>query len=277
MRIRWCALVLAGSLVGGAARATSGFTVDANTGGSVVQGIDLDSLHDEFQQDAAADSFPAAASTQRAQGSAGVGLGTAHGQATAAFGLLTAAADASSEEDPNVHPDAQASAVASDEIFDTLHVESGSLGVGAVVHFHVDLEVGEDFSPPAQDPGGHFHAEAVAKLDADSSVGDIHLISDNFDPAGAVTSGDLDAAVGDAVTLVYRVVANTQVFPGGSKQAVQASVSGRPQFTLLAPADVTLAADSGHDYAQLAPEARADESALAAFGALFVARRARRS
>jgi len=272
MRNRWCVTVVC-LLAAGAAHAT-GFSIDANVGCVVAQGLGINSLQDTCQMDSGADSFPAAELPMKAQGSASAGAGDAKAAAHAVFGSLSASADAACGEDPDVYPDASASGRGDAEVFDTLHVGSATLANGTHVTFHVDFNVASNYSAPAQDPLGFFYASAFASFDANSSVGNLHLESNSIDPASDVTSGDFDAPVGGDVILDYRVTAHPFVAAKGSVGGAQAGISARPQITLVSNADVTLTADSQHDYAQLAPEPAALDGGLAAAAALvFVARR----
>jgi hypothetical protein len=275
MRNRWRSwLVSACLLTAGSAHAT-GFSIDANVGCEVAQGLGINSLQDTCQEDSGADSFPAAAAPQTAAGSAGIGAGSSSAEARAEFGSLSAGADAACGESPDVFPDASASGRGAATVFDTLHVSSATLEAGTPVTFHVQLNVTSNYSVPANDPSGFFFASAFASLTANSSLSDLELVSNSLDPASDVTSGDFDAEVGASVILQYRADAHPFVTAKGSLGAAQAGVSVRPQITLASPADVTLTADSLHDYAQLAPESRAVEAELAAAAMLLVVARSR--
>jgi hypothetical protein len=261
-------------LAAGSAHAT-GFSIDANVGCSVAQGLGVFDLQDSCQDEEGTDSFPAAAAPQTAGGSAGVGAGDSSAEAHARFGSLSAAADASCGESPDDFPDASASGRGDASVFDTLHVSSATLAADTPVTFHVALNVTSNYSLPATDPSGFFFASAYASLSANSSLTSLELVSNSQDPASDVTSGDFDAKVGESVILQYRVTAHPLVTAKGALHAAQAGVSMRPQITLASAADVTLTADSLHDYAQL-PEAGAVDGELAAAAMLLlVARRIR--
>ena len=273
MRNRWWWMVVSACLLTSGSAHATGFSIDASVGCVVAQGLGIFDLQDTCQEDSGTDSFPAAALPQTAAGSAGIGAGSSSAEAHARFGSLSAAADAACGEDADVHPDASASGRGDASVFDTLHVSSATLASGTPVTFHVDLNVTTNHSEPATDPSGFFFVAAFASLDANSSVGSLHLVSNNQDPDSDVTSGDFDAAVGGNVILQYRVTAHPFVTAKGNLGAAQAGVTLRPQITLASAADVTLTADSLHDYAELPESGAVDGELAAATALLFVARR----
>ena len=260
-------------LLAGSAHA-DGFSVSATVTGDVHQSLGISGPKDSFQQIDDANSFPDAAATQVADGSAGVLLGDSSAHATATFGALSAGADASCAEDPVAFPDASAGATAAAEVFDTLHVSSPTLAAGTPVAFYVDLHLTTNYTSPADAP--FLHSTAFAKLDANGPHGALHLEFSNADPAAAVTSGFLDAQVGDTVILDERINAGSNVGSKADALGAQDGVTSQLQLALDGAQDVALTADSGHDYAQLVPEAAASPAGLAAIAALgAVARRAR--
>ena len=272
----WKSAIGLACMLGVGATAQADFSVYADALGEVVQTGGVFGVHDLFDHESIATTFPDANAIQSASGTLGIGAGYAAAYATATFGVVTASANATCTEDPDLYPVASATGRGRGDVYDTLHVQSPTLPNGTPVAFDVHYEVTSNYSTPVDDPNGFFFSSVFASLDAQTSASQhaLHLEFRNSDPAAAVLFGTLDAEVGEDVTLEYRVDAHPFVAAAGSEHGLQDGVTGRLQITVSsATPDVSAVADSGHDYGQLAPEAAEVEAELAAVVALVLVER----